>query len=56
MSAAAAALRDLWTQAGGDPAVLARVTLTGADPVLPTDFRIGTAEQSCLGHGGIAWR
>ncbi len=40
---ARAALEHLWHTAGGDPAALARVTLTGADPLLPTDFKIGGA-------------
>lgn len=53
-------LRDLWRQAGGEPGALERVTLTGADPVLPTDFMIGTAASAVLGASALAaaelWR
>src|SRR5438094_4333893 len=57
---AATVLRDLWTRAGGDPAALERAALTGADPVLPTDFRIGTAATAVIAAGALAaaelWR
>ncbi len=60
MSSAVAALTELWTRAGGDPAALTRVTLTGADPLLPTDFRIGTAATAVIAAGALAaaelWR
>ena len=60
MTSAVAALDRLWTQAGGDPAALPRVTLTGADPVLPTDFQIGTAAAAVIAAGALAatelWR
>ena len=39
---AVTALEDLWRRAGGEPGALERVTLTGADPILPTDFKIGS--------------
>jgi hypothetical protein len=42
VSEASAALAKLWSQAGGDAAALDRITLTGADPILPTDFKIAT--------------
>lgn len=53
-------LADLWRLAGGDPAALARVALTGADPVLPSSFRIGACAQATLAAAGLAaaeiWR
>jgi len=60
MMESAAALRELWTLGGGDPAALERISLTGADPVLPTDFRIGTAASAVIGASALAaaeiWR
>jgi crotonobetainyl-CoA:carnitine CoA-transferase CaiB-like acyl-CoA transferase len=54
------ALEDLWTRAGGAPEALERVTLTGADPILPTDFKIGTAASATIAAGALAaseiWR
>src|SRR5574342_802776 len=54
------ALEDLWRRAGGEPGALARVSLTGADPILPTDFKIGTAACATIGAGALAaseiWR
>jgi len=54
------ALERLWRIAGCDPAALERVTLTGADPILPTDFKIGTAASSVIAAGALAaseiWR
>ena len=54
------ALEKLWSLAGGDPAALERATLTGADPILPTDFKIGTAASSVIAAGALAaseiWR
>ena len=47
-AAARSALEHLWHTAGGDPAALARVTLAGADPVLPTDFKIGAAASAAV--------
>jgi crotonobetainyl-CoA:carnitine CoA-transferase CaiB-like acyl-CoA transferase len=53
-------LRNLWSVAGGDPAGLERVQLTGADPALPSSFRIGTAAQVTVAAAGLAvaeiWR
>jgi len=55
-----AALEDLWARAGGDPDALGRATLTGADPILPTDFKIGTAASATVAAGALAaseiWR
>ncbi|HKW94998.1 MAG TPA: CoA transferase [Methylomirabilota bacterium] len=54
------ALEDLWGRAGCEPAALERVTLTGADPLLPTDFKIGTAASATIAAGALAatelWR
>jgi crotonobetainyl-CoA:carnitine CoA-transferase CaiB-like acyl-CoA transferase len=53
-------LANLWTGAGGDPAALDQVTLTGADPALPSSFRVGTAAQAAIAAAGLAaaevWR
>jgi crotonobetainyl-CoA:carnitine CoA-transferase CaiB-like acyl-CoA transferase len=53
-------LRQLWSLAGGDPAALARVTLRGDDPVLPSSFRVGTSAQVSIAAAGLAaaevWR
>jgi len=57
---AAVALESLWSRAGGDPTALERATLTGADPILPTDFKIGTAASAVIAAGALAaseiWR
>jgi crotonobetainyl-CoA:carnitine CoA-transferase CaiB-like acyl-CoA transferase len=54
------ALERLWVLAGCEPAALERVTLTGADPILPTDFKIGTAASAVIAAGALAasgiWR
>jgi crotonobetainyl-CoA:carnitine CoA-transferase CaiB-like acyl-CoA transferase len=54
------ALQQLWGDAGCDPAALERATLTGSDPVLPTDVRIGTAATAVIGATALAatelWR
>jgi crotonobetainyl-CoA:carnitine CoA-transferase CaiB-like acyl-CoA transferase len=55
-----AALESLWSQAGCQPAALQRATLTGADPILPTDFKIGAAASATIAAGALAaselWR
>jgi crotonobetainyl-CoA:carnitine CoA-transferase CaiB-like acyl-CoA transferase len=57
---ARAALGDLWRAAGADPAALERASLTGADPLLPTDFKIGAAASAVIAATGLAatevWR
>jgi crotonobetainyl-CoA:carnitine CoA-transferase CaiB-like acyl-CoA transferase len=57
---ASAVLRRLWLAAGGDAAVLHNVALSGADPVLPSSFRVGTAAQATIAAAGLAaaevWR
>ena len=54
------ALETLWSLAGGEPAALERATLTGTDPILPTDFKIGTAASAVIAAGALAaseiWR
>jgi crotonobetainyl-CoA:carnitine CoA-transferase CaiB-like acyl-CoA transferase len=54
------ALEQVWAIAGGEPAALARVTLSGDDPLLPTDVRIGTAAAAVIAATGLAaseiWR
>jgi len=53
-------LGDLWLAAGGGPAALANVDITGADPALPSSFRVGTAAQAAIAAAGLAaaeiWR
>jgi len=53
-------LHALWFAAGGDPAALDGVQLTGADPALPSSFRVGTAAQATIAATGLAateiWR
>src|SRR2546428_2088706 len=48
MTEAAAALERVWSQADGDPTALERITVTGADPMLATDFKIGTAATAVI--------
>jgi hypothetical protein len=54
------ALERIWTGAGGDPAALAQVRLTGADPILPGVFKAGTAALASVGAAALAaaelWR
>jgi crotonobetainyl-CoA:carnitine CoA-transferase CaiB-like acyl-CoA transferase len=53
-------LADLWTLAGGDPAALDAVTLTGDEPQLPSSFRVAAAAQASIAAAGLAaaeiWR
>jgi crotonobetainyl-CoA:carnitine CoA-transferase CaiB-like acyl-CoA transferase len=53
-------LSDVWVASGGDPALLDAVTLTGAEPVLPSSFRVDTAAQVGIAAAGLAasqiWR
>ena len=60
MIEASAALEQLWNQAAGDPIALERTTLMGADPILPTDFKIGTAASAVIAATALAatelWR
>ena len=58
--AARAALADIWSTGGGDRSALERVELTGADPALPSSFRMGTVAQSTIAASALAaaeiWR
>ncbi len=60
MTTPLAALERLWTAAGCDGAALERVSLSGADPLLPTDVKIGTAATAVIAAAGLAaselWR
>src|SRR5688500_5304621 len=53
-------LADLWREAGQPEAALDAVTLTGAEPVLPSSFRVGTAAQATIAAATLAaselWR
>lgn len=54
MQSPAEILADLWTSSGGDPAALARVTLTGDEPLLPSSFRVAAAAQVGIAAAGLA--
>ncbi|ROP91325.1 CoA transferase family III [Stella humosa] len=60
MTAPQAALEQVLAAAGLNPALAAAVTITGADPVLPSGFLLGTAGAASLGAVGLAaadlWR
>src|SRR3984885_9419904 len=47
-------LADLWISAGGDPAALNDVTLTGEEPQLPSSFRVAAAAQTSIAAAGLA--
>ena len=54
------ALEHLWALGGCDLSALDRVTLTGRDPALPSNFKLGTAALATIGAAGLAaaelWR
>jgi len=54
------ALAALWRHAGRHDAALEAVTLTGAEPVLPSSFAVGTAAQISIAAAALAaaelWR
>src|SRR3954471_10670180 len=54
------ALAALWQHAGQSAAALDAMTLTGAEPALPSSFAIGTAAQASIGATALAaaelWR
>lgn len=60
MSAARAVLEKLWAGLGHDTAALTRIDLTGAEPVLPSSFAVGTAMQASVAAAALAaaeiWR
>jgi len=47
-------LRSVWQQAGLPDAALGQVHLTGADPVLPSSFAVGTAAQASIAAAALA--
>jgi crotonobetainyl-CoA:carnitine CoA-transferase CaiB-like acyl-CoA transferase len=53
-------LAGLWRNAGHDDAALRQVQFTGAEPVLPSSFAVGTAAQATIGAAALAaaelWR
>lgn len=51
---ASTALDGLWRLAGLPHAALAHAHLTGADPVLPSSFHVGTAAQSSIAAAALA--
>ncbi|MBR0824203.1 CoA transferase [Bradyrhizobium manausense] len=54
MQSAAAILKAIWTAAGGEPAALERVALTGEEPQLPSSFRVAVAAQVSVAAAGLA--
>lgn len=48
------ALADIWRTIGGDSAALARVNLTGAEPVQPSSFKTGTIAQATIAASALA--
>ena len=55
-----AALAELWQAAGQSTEALSHVRLTGAEPVLPSSFAVGTAAQASIAASALAaaelWR
>ena len=49
-----AALAQLWQAAGQPTEALSHLRLTGAEPVLPSSFAIGTAAQASIGASALA--
>jgi crotonobetainyl-CoA:carnitine CoA-transferase CaiB-like acyl-CoA transferase len=53
-------LAGLWRRAGLDDAALNDIAFTGAEPVLPSSFAVGTAAQATIGAAALAatelWR
>ena len=49
-----AALAELWQAAGQPAEALAHIRLTGAEPVLPSSFAIGTAAQASIAASALA--
>lgn len=51
---AADVVGGLWRLGGLPPEALAELTLTGADPVLPSSFAVGTAAQTSIAAAALA--
>jgi crotonobetainyl-CoA:carnitine CoA-transferase CaiB-like acyl-CoA transferase len=53
-------LAELWRSAGLDDAALREISFTGAEPMLPSSFAVGTAAQATIGAAALAaaelWR
>jgi crotonobetainyl-CoA:carnitine CoA-transferase CaiB-like acyl-CoA transferase len=47
-------LADIWTSAGGDPAALNAIKLTGDEAQLPSSFRVAAAAQASVAATGLA--
>lgn len=47
-------LGHVWNSAGGDPAALDVVTLTGEEPQLPSSFRVAAAAQVSIAASALA--
>src|SRR3954462_13534643 len=47
-------LKDIWTSVGGDTAALERVRLTGAEPQIPSSFRVAVVAQTTIAAAGLA--
>ncbi len=47
-------LADLWRLAGGEPAALDAVRLSGEEPQLPSSFRVAAAAQTSIAASGLA--
>ena len=47
-------LTDVWNSAGGDPAALEAVTLSGDEPQLPSSFRVAAAAQVSIAASALA--
>lgn len=60
MSEPRTVLSTIWTGLGHSPTALDRVDLTGAEPVLPSSFAVGTAMQASVAASALAaaevWR
>ncbi len=54
MQSPADILSDIWTSVGGDAAALERVRLTGAEPQIPSSFRVAVAGQTTIAAAGLA--
>ena len=48
------ALTHLWQLAHGEPGALARATVTGQDPTLPSTFQVGMLAASTIAAVGLA--
>ncbi len=48
------ALADIWRAADGEPAALARVSLTGEDPILPSSYKVGAVAQATIAASALA--